>query len=431
MCGSRILATARRCAEERERDGMRILWAKTELLHPLDKGGKLRTFHMLRELKRAHHITYVTLDDGQAAPDALERASEYCHDVVPIPFRTRARRSPGFYGELLVNLFSPLPYAIAKYRSPGMRRELGARASSGAADALVCDFLFPSINVPDDLPCATLLFQHNVEALIWKRHWTLARDPLSRRYLREQWRRMRAFESGECRRYGHVVVVSPEDRELVAREYGVPGVSVVPTGVDTESFRRTGKGPRDPRGMVFTGSLDWIPNEDAVRYCVEEILPRIRQAVPDATLTVVGRNPSPALIALGQREPGLLVTGRVDDVRPYMERAALYIVPLRIGGGTRLKIFEAMAMGLPVISTRVGAEGLPVTDDRDIVLADSPAQFASAAVRLLTDERRARTLGAEASRMVRERAGWDRAAAEFAAICEAVAAGTGGELVRS
>ena len=125
------------------------------------------------------------------------------------------------------------------------------------------------------------------------------------------------------------------------------------------------------------------------------------------------------------------MTGRVDDVRPYMERAALYIVPLRIGGGTRLKIFEAMAMGLPVISTRVGAEGLPVTDDRDIVLADSPAQFASAAVRLLTDERRARTLGAEASRMVRERAGWDRAAAEFAAICEGVAAGTGGELVRS
>jgi glycosyltransferase involved in cell wall biosynthesis len=114
-----------------------------------------------------------------------------------------------------------------------------------------------------------------------------------------------------------------------------------------------------------------------------------------------------------------------------MERAALYVVPLRIGGGTRLKIFEAMAMGLPVISTRVGAEGLPVTDGRDIVLADSPAQFASAAVRLLTDGRSARTLGAEACRMVRERAGWDRAAAEFAAICEAVAAGAGEELVRS
>ncbi len=410
---------------------MRIVWAKTELLHPLDKGGKIRTFHMLRHLKRAHHVTYVTLDDGQAAPDALERAAEYCHEVVPIPFRTRVKRSPAFYGELLVNVVSPLPYAIAKYRSPAMRRELSARAASGAVDVLVCDFLFPSINVPDDLPCATLLFEHNVEALIWQRHWTLARDPLSRTYLREQWRRMRAFEAGECRRYEHVVVVSPEDRELVSREYGVRGVSDVPTGVDTEYFARTEEGPPQLHGMVFTGSLDWIPNEDAVRYCIEEILPRIRQAVPDATLTVVGRSPSPALIALGQRQPGVIVTGRVDDVRPYMERAALYVVPLRIGGGTRLKIFEAMAMGLPVISTRVGAEGLPVTDGRDIVLADSPAQFASAAVRLLTDERSARTLGAEASRMVRERAGWDRPAAEFAAICEAVAAGASAELVRS
>jgi glycosyltransferase involved in cell wall biosynthesis len=154
------------------------------------------------------------------------------------------------------------------------------------------------------------------------------------------------------------------------------------------------------------------------------VLPRIRQVVPDATLTVVGRNPSPAFLALAAREPGVTVTGRVDDVRPYMERAALYVVPLRIGGGTRLKIFEAMAMELPVVSTRVGAEGLPVTAGRDIVLADSAAQLADAAVELLTDDARARALGTEASRTVRERAGWDRAAAEFAATCEAVAAGT-------
>src|SRR2546430_16586333 len=115
---------------------------------------------MLRHLKRAHHVTYVTLDDGQAAPDALERAAEYCHEVVPIPFRTRVKRSPAFYGELLVNVVSPLPYAIAKYRSPAMRRELTARAASGAVDVLVCDFRFPSFNWPDARPGRQSLFGH-------------------------------------------------------------------------------------------------------------------------------------------------------------------------------------------------------------------------------------------------------------------------------
>lgn len=403
---------------------MKILWVKTELLHPLDKGGKIRTFHMLRELKRVHHITYVTLDDGQAAPDAVERAAEYCHDVVRIPFRVQPKRSSGFYAELVGNLPSSLPYAVAKYRSRAMRQEISARVAGADVDVLVCDFLFPSVNVPDGLRCSALLFQHNVEALIWKRHWELARDPVSRAYLRTQWRRMRAFEGGECHRYDHVVVVSPEDRDLVSREYGVRGVSDVPTGVDTAYFRPSGRYRRDPHSMVFTGSMDWIPNEDAVRFYVEQILPRVRQALPDATLVVVGRNPSPGLLALAAREPGVIVVGRVEDVRPYMERASLYVVPLRIGGGTRLKIFEAMAMGLPVVSTRVGAEGLPVTDGQDIVLADAPAQFADGVVQLLTDQARARTLGEVAARTVRERAGWDRVATEFAAICERVAADT-------
>src|SRR5207247_4312740 len=141
---------------------------------------------MLRELKRIHHVTYVTLHDGHAALDALERASEYCHEAVPIPFHAPRKGSPGFYAELASNLCSRLPYAIAKYRSRAMRRELAVRGASGGVDVLVCDFLAPSINVPDGLPCPTVLFEHNVEALIWKRHWQVARDPVSRRYFSAQ-----------------------------------------------------------------------------------------------------------------------------------------------------------------------------------------------------------------------------------------------------
>jgi len=403
---------------------MNILWVKTELLHPLDKGGKLRSYHMLRELKRngLHRITYITLDDGHGGREARQQAGEYCDELVTIPFHPPAKGSIRFYVDLVLNLFSKLPYAVARYRSAALQRAIDARVAAGDVDIVVCDFLAPSVNVSEDLPCPAVLFEHNVEALIWKRHSEVAANPLKRGYLAVQWKRMRAFEARECRRYDYVVTVSPEDRILVSQEYTIETVADVPTGVDTAYFTPSGTQPRDRLNMVFTGSMDWMPNDDAVRFFLGGVWPRIRATVPNATFTVVGRNPSAALVALSSQEPGVTVTGRVEDVRPYMERAAVYLVPLRIGGGTRLKIFEAMAMGLPVVSTWIGAEGLPVTDGENIVLADAPEQFANAAVQLLTDQARAHAIGDEAARTVRARAGWDRAAHEFDKICGRVLA---------
>ncbi|WP_256083287.1 glycosyltransferase, partial [Staphylococcus aureus] len=147
-------------------------------------------------------------------------------------------------------------------------------------------------------------------------------------------------------------------------------------------------------------------------------MPRIRERVPQVTLTVIGRNPFPSLLELSERDPSVVVTGRVDDVRPYIERAAAYVVPIRIGGGTRLKIYEAMAMEKPVVSTTVGAEGLPVRDRVELLLADDPQSFADAVVRVLEDRALARELGTRAARTVRENFGWGRVAACFAAICE-------------
>ena len=242
---------------------MHILWVKTELLHPVDKGGRIRTYNMLRALRREHRITYVTLDDGQAAADAAERASEYADQVVRIPFRAAAKRSPKFYGELLANVFSRLPYAVAKYRSPGLRKAIEDLVAQGGVDVVVCDFLAPSLNVPSRLPVPTVLFQHNVEAMIWRRHAEVARGGIARRYFREQWRRMEAFERAECRRFDHVIAVSAEDRDVFRKAYGVADASDVPTGVDVDFFRPAGTVGREPLDMVFTGSMDWLPNEDA------------------------------------------------------------------------------------------------------------------------------------------------------------------------
>ncbi|MCA1615399.1 MAG: glycosyltransferase [Acidobacteria bacterium] len=397
---------------------MRILWLKTELLHPVDKGGKIRTYQMLRELKREHRVTYLTLDDGGAPPDARARADEYCHELITIPHATRRKFSAGFYAELAANLLSPLPYFMKKYESEGMRREIELRAARGDFDVLVCDFLVPSINLPRALDAPAVLFQHNVEAMIWRRHYEVQQNPLKRAYLRAQWRKTFAYERDACRRFDHVVAVSREDADVMRREYGVGEVSDVPTGVDTEFFRPAGREPRAPHALVFTGSMDWLPNEDAIRYFTKEIMPLVRGEVPDVSLTVVGRDPFPGLVELARRDSSVVVTGRVEDVRPYMERAAGYVVPIRVGGGTRLKIYEAMAMGQAVVSTTVGAEGLPVRDGVELLLADTPEEFARAVVRVLTDETFAQGLGARAAATVRERFGWGAAAEKFAATCE-------------
>lgn len=398
---------------------MRILWLKTELLHPVDKGGKIRTYHMLKELKRqGHEITYLTLDDGAAGRDAQERAAEYCDRLITVPHRTVPKFSVGFYAELALNLASPLPYFMRKYKSEGMRKEILRLAGQERFDVLVCDFLQPSVNVPFEVDLPTVLFQHNVEAMIWKRHYEVQSNPLKKLYLRDQWRKSFRYERNVCRRFDRVVAVSEEDRLRMEREYELSEVADVPTGVDTEFFRPRGGEAREPHNLVFTGSMDWLPNEDAIQYFTKEILPRIRQSVPNVSLTVVGRNPYPSLVELSRRDPSVNVTGRVEDVRPFMERAAAYIVPIRIGGGTRLKIYEAMAMEKPIVSTTIGAEGLPVNDGEELVLADEAESFARAVVRVLEDEAFAQALGARAALVVRERFGWDKVSARFAEICE-------------
>jgi sugar transferase (PEP-CTERM/EpsH1 system associated) len=396
---------------------VRILWIKSELLHPVDKGGKIRTYQMLKALRSDHQITFLTLDDGSAAGDAHERASEYCHELINIPHSATRKFSPAFYLELAGNLFSSLPYAIKKYQSAPMREAVSRLGSSERFDIIVCDFLAPAANVPEKLGCPTVLFQHNVEAMIWRRHYEVQTNPLKRAYLRGQWHKMRAFEARECRRFDAVITVSHEDRELIKHEYETDHVYDVPTGVDVEFFRPASISGTEPHNLVFTGSMDWLPNEDAISYFTEQIMPLVKQKIDAVTLTVVGRNPYPGLLELSRRDASIVVTGRVDDVRPFMEKAAVYVVPLRIGGGTRLKIFEAMAMGKAVVSTTVGAEGLPVTHEQELLLADTPEAFADAVVGLLQDPVRAETLGQRAAARVRREFGWRRVAEVFAEIC--------------
>jgi glycosyltransferase involved in cell wall biosynthesis len=398
---------------------MRILWIKTELLHPVDKGGRIRTYQMLRALARREQVTYVCLDDGGAAPDAVASAREYAQELVVVPFRPPPRGSVGFFVDLLRNLFSPLPYAIARYESSQLRQEIQRLAA--ASDLVVCDFLAPSINVPDDLPAPVVLFEHNVEAVIWQRHVAVAQPALRRAYFRAQWQRMRRYEAQQCRRFARVIAVSATDAETIKREYQVASVGCVPTGVDLEYFSASVR-PRESRELVFVGSMDWMPNEDGIRWFTTQVFGRLQELIGGVSLTVVGRFPSPTMRAFAAQNPAVKVTGSVADVRPYLERAAVSVVPLRVGGGTRLKIYEAMAAGVPVVSTAIGAEGLPLRHGEHLLIADTVEEQVNAIRALLSDPALAAEVAANALRYVQQNCSWEAAAERFLSQCRQLGA---------
>jgi glycosyltransferase involved in cell wall biosynthesis len=191
-------------------------------------------------------------------------------------------------------------------------------------------------------------------------------------------------------------------------------VTHVPTGVDVDYFRPSGTVAREAMSLVFTGSMDWMPNEDGIRWFVDEVLPRIHAVNPGVVLTVVGRNPPPAIQSLAARDPRVRVTGTVPDVRPFLESAAVFVVPLRVGGGTRLKIYEALAMECALVTTTIGAEGLPIEPGSHALMADDPQAFAAAVLRLLSEPAEAARLGRTGADFVRAHFGWDRVARVFA-----------------
>jgi sugar transferase (PEP-CTERM/EpsH1 system associated) len=401
---------------------MRILWLKTDLLLPLDKGGKLRTWHLMRHLARRHEITYLAFAEPDTPAADVEGMQEVAAHVITVPRTDPPKGSLRFYADAALHLVDPLPYAVGKYRSREYARRLRDLLATKTFDLIVCDFLFSAVNLPTRLPCPAVMFTHNVESEIWRRHADTKTGILGRILYGVQYRRMLRYEERALGRFDGILAVSDADRSTFARLY--PGairqpVHVVPTGVDT-GFFEAGESEPASRSLVFTGSMDWLPNEDAMEYFCRDILPLIRVEEPDVTLSIVGRAPTPAVKRLADAN-GIQVTGRVDDVRPYMRDAAVYIVPLRIGGGTRLKIFEAMAMGKAVVSTTVGAEGLPVTNGEHVMLADEPRAFCRSVVRLLRDLDRRRQLERAARAHVLERYDWSAVAGDLEIALERVA----------
>ena len=398
---------------------MRLVWMKSDYVVPPDTGGKIRTYNLMRELNAICDVTYLAFKNSRG-PNNEPEISECASDVITEHKSEENKTGMGFYARVVAGMASRLPYIVQKYRCDKILEHQRKFVHFHQESAVVlCDFLEMAENVDWSLPCPKVLFQHNVESMIWDRYYQNELNPLKRAYFDFERRRMNKYESETCNRFDLVFAVSEEDKKRMHQEMGVKTpIVVLETGVDTDFFKPMHTPPTIPDRLVFLGSMDWMPNIDGMKWFVESVYPKIREVRPQVSLDIVGRRLGPEIRIFAENDSSITVHADVPDVRPYIAQCDLFIVPLRIGGGSRIKIYEAMAMNRPVVSTTIGAEGLPLVPNHDIAIGDTPAEYAEQVVSLLEDPVRKQTVSQSGYELVTQNYQWKNVAIRLKEHCE-------------
>ncbi len=390
---------------------MKVLFLTPQVPYPPRQGAAIRNWGLISELTKRHRVAALSFLAAGQTPEAVAPLQTPCRveiETVPLPRRSLGERVRAMFTTRQPDMALRLATeSYARRLTDWLAREPFDVVHVGGIE------MAPYLDVVEVArPRPLVVFDDlNCEYLLQKRAFlTDVRSPLrwvGAAYSLVQWRRLRRYEAQVCRRADRVIAVSEADavklRDLVAGR----DVFVVPNGVDTRVYRPEASraGPLAGDTLVFTGTMDFRPNVDAVLWFARRVLPLVQEEVPGTRFLVVGQRPHRRLDSL-RDNPAVTLTGWVEDTRPYIARAVVYVAPLRIGGGTRLKLLEAMAMGKPVVATRLGAEGYPVTEGRELLLADTPADFAAAVVRLMRDPQRRAELGRAGRAFVEERYDW-------------------------
>jgi len=381
---------------------MNVLFLMSQLPYPLDTGAKIRTFNLIKKVSKVNKITLVAFGDEQKDLDKVKALNKICNQVHIV-----SRGRDFSYLSILFNFFSVLPYNIKKYFSKKMVKLIQKLIKADEFDLIHCDSLQMSHNLSiiDSIP--KVLTEHNVESQIIKRYFENETNLIKKGIIYYQWKKLFKYEIEICKKFDHCITVSEEDKKILENHGNINCISVVSNGVDTDYFKLLATSHQTPEeSIVITGSMDWLPNSDAVEYFCRDILPLIWEDKPNLRFYVVGRNPTEAVKKLAEKDHRLVVTGIVDDVRSYVAKAKVFVVPLRIGGGSRLKILEAMSMKKAVVSTSIGAEGLGVEHGKNIILADGPESFANAVKKVFKDDELRKSLENEGEKLVKEKYDW-------------------------
>jgi polysaccharide biosynthesis protein PslH len=385
---------------------VKLLFLTPRVPYPLDAGTSLRNFRLVQSAAREHEVHLLSFADRPLRPDHLEVLQSVCRRVElrPVPPHPAYRR-------LTRTLGSRLPDMAYRRWSVGFAQTLREVLAEEQYDLVQAE----GIEMARYLPIAqrggarTVFSEHNVEFLLQWRAYLVDRTHPARLpkalYSLLQARKLARFEAAACRLADLTLTVSEDDAAALRRLEPGGQYRAVPNAIDPAAYPRRQGWPARPT-VLFTGTLDYRPNADAVRWLLDRIMPLVWQDVPEARVLIVGRGPAADLVARGQHDSRIAVTGAVERVDPYWLRASLYILPVRGGGGTRFKALEAMAAGLPLVSTPMGMEGIQAEDGTHYLSGQTPVQLAAVIVRLLGDEALREQLSVEAGRLVREQYDW-------------------------
>lgn len=404
---------------------MKILWLSQNLPYPPKTGVLQRNYHLIRQASRfadIHLVAILKRDilPGYDAALAERRLRELCASVrvVELP----AEKSRLHLGWLLLkSLFTEQPFTVNWAAADDLARAIADAAAQCRFDAAYFDTisLAPYRRHMASLPA--ILNHHNIESGLFDRRIAFERNPLKRFYLRQEARKLAAYEARVAREFDVHATVSALDAQRLAD--GCPGAraTVVANGVDVEYFS-----PRSDEAenghLVMVSGMNWFPNRDAAIFMAQEIWPLIRQAKPQCRLSIVGTSPPAEVLELAANDARVAVTGFAADVRPYIEAAQVYLCPMRDGGGTRLKILDALAMGRPIVATTMALEGIPVVPERDVLVADSPAEFVRQVSRIVEDPGLGRRIAASGRSFVEKHFAWPVIGAALESAFRTVAA---------
>jgi glycosyltransferase involved in cell wall biosynthesis len=362
---------------------MRLLILSSTTPLPANNGVKMRTWSILRGLAaEGHEMVLVAFADPRDTDAPSPELAAICKRVIRVPHHFKSLSSSKDYAGRVAHLFAQTPYGVTASKSVPMLNQIRALLVEKSVDAILCEQTDLLINLPQDLSVPVIVDFHNVDYLIMERYLQFERNPFKRLYAWLESRKLRSWERRACQLAASAFACSAHDRALLEALAPNLPMFVVPNVVDVDEY--TPKAGEDSGKILFQGGMDWYPNRDAVEFFVNQIFPQVRSRIPDARFVAAGRNPPEDFRQRLSRVPRVQFTGTVPDMRSEIAAASVCVVPLRMGSGTRLKILESAAMAKPIVSTRLGAEGLEFRDGEEIILADEPAAFADAVAKLLT-----------------------------------------------
>ncbi len=390
---------------------LRVVVIDEELPYPPNSGKRIRSLNLITRLAKRHDITYICHRNHNE--NEIQPAIEYLENcgIRPIVVDRSIPQKSGlaFYARLAANLLSRKPYSVQIHNSRQLRKALREQLATGKVDLIQAEWTpyADCLRHVDDIPWVVMA--HNIESLIWQRYHESESDFAKRWYINRQWRKFESFEKQVFAVASRVVTVSQPDADLARNQFTASHVDVVDNGVDIDYFHPA-EVERNPNRLLFLGSLDWRPNLDAVASLLDQVFPRIAADAPLAQLDIVGRNPPDWLLERAASTANVDVHANVPDVRPFLWQSGLMVVPLRIGGGSRLKILEALATGCPVVSTRVGAEGLNLTPGKHFAEVSDLHDLPQAVLDWITHHKEAQTAAYAGRDRVIKQYSWDKLA---------------------